>query len=560
TPRRVSFCAHAINRPEVMVVEDAQSDERFFDNPLVTGPPYIRFYAGAPLKTSDGYALGTLCVIDQKPRTLSEQQKELLANMADQVMDQIRLRKILSQEEQSRKQWQSLSGMQKAILDSANFTIISADTEGIIQTFNYGAERMLGYSANEIVGKTDPSIFHDASEVVRNAIELTAELGTTVVPGFESFVAKCRQTLEPDEREWTYIRKDGSRFPVLLSITPLVKDDVITGFLGVGRDISETKRLQAESREMSEEIMRTNKLLEAELEEASIRYKHLVEGAPEMVFSMELDGTIRSMNQKVRSLLGYRPEDVVGKSIVDFLASDGTSLGFESTMLLERLDGLQKGKSRLDLRLAFATRGGSRLELDMTLDYVNLGFPMIFGRAAPAVQDVLSQYIVAEARHFEIGNDPQLVDPVSQSITEVAGKGLSEDERMGITLGIREVLMNAIEHGNLGISFEEKSRALEEDRFFDLIRERMNDASVRQRKVTIDYKFSPEELNVCVEDDGEGFDSNAMLNRDIHDEKERKRMHGRGIRITRALFDEIVYSEKGNRVNLRKALGERKSA
>ncbi len=132
--------------------------------------------------------------------------------------------------------------LQDAILGSANYAMISGTKEGIVTIFNATAERWLGYTAVEVVGKLTPAIWHDADEVVARAKVLSRELGRRIEPGFETFVAKAALG-QIDENEWTFIRKDGSRFPVLLSITALVDEvGTITGFLGVVADITEGKR------------------------------------------------------------------------------------------------------------------------------------------------------------------------------------------------------------------------------------------------------------------------------------------------------------------------------
>ncbi len=143
------------------------------------------------------------------------------------------------------EQLQKLLEKQCAILDNAAYAIISTQPDGIITSFNPAAERMLGYTAVEMVGLQTPAIIHEPSEVVARAQELSVELGEEIAPGFEVFVAKSRQNM-PNEYEWTYIRKDGTRFPVILSATALRNAaGVIIGFLGMAMDISERKQSEA---------------------------------------------------------------------------------------------------------------------------------------------------------------------------------------------------------------------------------------------------------------------------------------------------------------------------
>ncbi|UJB72402.1 PAS domain S-box protein (plasmid) [Acaryochloris sp. 'Moss Beach'] len=127
---------------------------------------------------------------------------------------------------------QQTQAWQQAILDSADFTMIATDPQGIIQTINAGALRKLGYQPEEVIGKVTPAIIHDPLEVQERAQQLSCELGYSIEPGFEAFVAKARLGI-PDENIWTYIRKDQSHFPVCLSVTAL-RDEVgnVTGFLG----------------------------------------------------------------------------------------------------------------------------------------------------------------------------------------------------------------------------------------------------------------------------------------------------------------------------------------
>jgi signal transduction histidine kinase/ActR/RegA family two-component response regulator len=136
--------------------------------------------------------------------------------------------------------------LQNAILNSPNFSIIATDEKGIIQLFNIGAERTLGYLAAEVVNKINPSDIHDPQEVMARAQALSLELATPITPGFEALAFKASRGIQ-DSYELTYIRKDGSRFPAIVSITALRDDyDVIIGYLLIGADNSVRKQVEVE--------------------------------------------------------------------------------------------------------------------------------------------------------------------------------------------------------------------------------------------------------------------------------------------------------------------------
>ena len=149
-----------------------------------------------------------------------------------------------------------LGRLQRTILDNAAHLIVSTDAEGTVNSFNPAAERMLGYAADEIVGRRSPATWHDGAELAQRAAQLSEELGETIPPGFEAFVARPRRNL-PEEREWTLIRKDGTRLPVYLSITALREESgPITGFVGLAYDLTERKR-------DAEALLRLNRELHA---------------------------------------------------------------------------------------------------------------------------------------------------------------------------------------------------------------------------------------------------------------------------------------------------------
>jgi PAS domain S-box-containing protein len=132
--------------------------------------------------------------------------------------------------------------LQEAIIDTTELSIISTDKEGLITSFNKAAEVLLGYSAEEVIGRVTPAIFHDWQEIKTRSHVLSLELNTEVLPSYDTFVLKARIKKVADRNEWTYIRKDRSRFPVLLSVTGLWEDDTLIGYAGIATDITEARK------------------------------------------------------------------------------------------------------------------------------------------------------------------------------------------------------------------------------------------------------------------------------------------------------------------------------
>lgn len=243
-PRAISFCGHALHAEETLVVPDATRDPRFADNPMVIGPPYIRFYAGRYLCGPDGQRVGAFCIKDHQARELTDEEirtLEDLAAWAELELNRHELGLALDSLADAGRQLKQAYRLQQAILDGVSHLVISTNVNGTITLLNAAAERSLGHHAGEVVGKATPVLFHEPAELLRAAQQLSAVLQQTVPPGFEVLVSGARRAAVA-EREWTYVRKDGTGFPVRLAVTALrTCSTEITGFLFVATDLTEHK-------------------------------------------------------------------------------------------------------------------------------------------------------------------------------------------------------------------------------------------------------------------------------------------------------------------------------
>lgn len=173
TPREVAFCHHAIKAADVMVVEDATKDPRFADNPLVTGEPDIRFYAGAPLITDSGHALGTLCIIDQQSRAFSTQDKERLVRLSAMVLELLRKRQLTNDVFELAKAAKKESDLSRSILDTSEAAILRLQAvrnseqkvvDFEILTANKSFENIFGYTADKLLGARMRGLFPHLAE------------------------------------------------------------------------------------------------------------------------------------------------------------------------------------------------------------------------------------------------------------------------------------------------------------------------------------------------------------------------------------------------------------
>ncbi|MEO8104448.1 MAG: PAS domain S-box protein, partial [Betaproteobacteria bacterium] len=191
--------------------------------------------------------------------------------------------------------------LQSAIFNSANFSSIATDAKGVIQIFNVGAERMLGYTAAEVMNKITPAEISDPQEVIARAKALSAELGTPITPGFEALVFKASRGIE-DIYELTYIRKDGSRFPAVVSVTALRDaQDAIIGYLLIGTDNTARKLVEAEQMK-----------LDQRLRDQQFYTRSLIESNIDAIMTTDPSGIISDANKQMEALTGCTRDELIG--------------------------------------------------------------------------------------------------------------------------------------------------------------------------------------------------------------------------------------------------------
>jgi len=230
TSREVSFCGHAVFHRESLVIPDALADPRFHDNPLVTGPPHVRFYAGAPLQSPDGHVLGTLCVIDHEPRSLDPAKLELLEALARQAVSLLELRRRAAEAERTAATLREVSTLQRRFFELSLDMLCVAGNDGYFKRVNPAWTKTLGHPEDELLGHPFLDFVHpdDRERTIQEAAKLATGSYDTIA--FEN----------------RYRALDGSWRWLMWSVSP----DPESGLLmAVARDITPLKQVQQHLRE-----------------------------------------------------------------------------------------------------------------------------------------------------------------------------------------------------------------------------------------------------------------------------------------------------------------------
>ncbi|MET0104557.1 MAG: PAS domain S-box protein [Sedimenticola sp.] len=286
TSRDISFCGHAILNEHIFYIPNAAEDPRFADNPLVTSTPNIRFYAGAPLHAPGGERIGTLCIIDSEPREFSSDELSVLRDLADSVESELERSYLIETTHSlqvSEERLKDEKARANAVLDTVIDAIITIDSKGYIESFNPAAERIFGYSADEVIGNNVnclmPSPYREEHD---GYLQRYQQSGEARVIGIG--------------REVIGRRKDGFTFPMDLAVSTMQ----VAGkqmYTGIVRDITERKDA------------------EQQLQDEKSRVSTILETVIDAIITIDIQGCIESFNPAAERIFGYSADEVIGNNV-----------------------------------------------------------------------------------------------------------------------------------------------------------------------------------------------------------------------------------------------------
>ncbi|MCP4137291.1 MAG: PAS domain-containing protein [bacterium] len=321
-------------------------------------------------------------------------------------------------------------------------------------------------------------------------------------------------------------------------------------------------RLNVVKQEKSREVEELNRILQSNLQELNSankqitmseeKYRLLVEGSNEIIFTLDENLKILTVNKAIHPQLKIMPEQVIGMSVFELVYSRTGQEQETRRFIQEKVDDFIKKREPASFKTELRSfLRGEPQEMFISLQFIAIGGKNeILGKAFSVTEDALLKYFVYEKQGYTIGNYLLSSDELAHRLTRNSYKYLSSDDIIPLRIALREILMNAIEHGNLNITFNEKTEALKKNSYLALVAHRREDPRYRNRKVHIEFTIDAQKAMFVISDEGKGFDAKKFLNKEPEEENRKLLPHGRGLFMAKEIFDEISYNEKGNKVVL----------
>ncbi|MFM1782544.1 MAG: Signal transduction histidine-protein kinase BarA [Pseudomonadota bacterium] len=377
TSRDISFCGHAILSDEALIINDTTKNPFFVDNPLVTGSPYIRFYAGMPLHAPGGERVGTLCIIDTQPRELGAEDIAMLRDLADCVEEELARVTLQASEQRTRTAQEAL----KTLIDTAVDGIVTIDQQGVIQSFNPAAARLFGYTEPEVIS-------HHVRMLMPERLhgQLDDYLQNLLTNGILKTSGTSQQVIGQ--------RRDTSTFLIEYTLSEMMisGDRVFTLIL---RDITERKELQ-----------HTQKL-----------YQSIFESSDDAIISKTLAGIITSWNPGAERIFGYRADEAIGQSMA--LVIPERRMDEEAEILAKIMRNQKVGHFETVRR----HKDGSLIDVAITISPIIDEHGIVIG-VSKIARDISTSKKTEEALNLSSKMLKAIVDTIADGIITIDDNGI----------------------------------------------------------------------------------------------------------------------------------------
>jgi diguanylate cyclase (GGDEF)-like protein/PAS domain S-box-containing protein len=391
TPRAYSFCAHAILQDQPLVVADARTDARFADNPFVTGAPHIRFYAGVPIRSSGGLAIGTLCAFGDQARALTADELCIMMDLADIVQKEVQYRERLAvagrQVRRSEAVVSASEARFRSIFDLASIGIaLVAPTGGWISV-NDALCRMLGYSAEELQRLSFQQITHP------DDLDLNLDLLQRLRSG---------GGLDQYQLEKRYLRKDGSIAWVSLDLSRKFNEaGAVEYMIAVIKDISAQKAAESALASLHADLEARVAARTLELHERELELRSVIENANDAYIGLDQRGVVTVWNRAAEQTFGYSAAEAIGESLDDLIIPPSLADAHRNGMLRYVTTGASTVLGKR-LEVPAVRKDGSSLMVELRMSALELRGEKMF---SAFLHDISERKEAEARREYESRHD-----------------------------------------------------------------------------------------------------------------------------------------------------------
>ena len=486
SPREYAFCAHAIGMTTPLVVNDARQDQRFSDNPLVYGPPNIRFYAGVPIRTTAGLAIGTLCALDTRPRELTPDEALVLNDLATILTKEVQYRERLAIAREQLEQSSAVLGASEArfrtIFDIASIGIALVAPDGGWISVNRALCDIVGYAEEELWGLTFQQITHP--DDVALDLNLLDELSS----------GKRAQY----QMEKRYVRKDGSTVWINLNVSPKRNSlGQVEYYVSVVKDIDAQKRAQQDLNALNADLEHRVAERTSALRTSEARLSSVIENATDAYISLDEGGRVTAWNRQAEETFGWPRADALGRGL------DGLIVPPEHReRYRDALRGCQYMRAvPLDERLELPAvrRDGSALTGEARIQALELEGGTVF---SAFLHDITDRKEQEARRDYESRHDALTGLLNRRALMEALPMAQARAGRSGKSIGMLFIDLDGFKAVNDSQGHEAG------DILLGVVAERLR-AGVRRTDSV--YRLAGDEFTVLLEDMADTFDDAHMV-------------------------------------------------